>query len=85
MDFIFADPHLIKDSEERYYSEKVKKLSYIWNSHSGISIERKLMDLPVKHNDKFTFGSFNNYGTLSDETIETWRVILKNNNSKLIL
>ena len=81
MDFIFADPHLIKDSEERYYSEKVKKLSYIWNSHSGISIERKLMDLPVKHNDKFTFGSFNNFNKISDETLKCWEKILKSSES----
>ncbi len=77
MDFIFADPHLIQDGEERYYSEKVKKLSYIWNSHSGLPIERKLMDLPVKHAGKFTFGSFNNFNKISNETLNCWEKILK--------
>ena len=77
MDFIFADPHLIKDGEERYYSEKVKKLSYIWNSHSGLPVERKLVDLPVKHAGKFTFGSFNNFNKISNETLNCWEKILK--------
>ena len=81
MDFIFADPHLIQDDEEKYYSEKVKKLSYIWNSHSGLPIERKLMDLPVKNTGKFTFGSFNNFNKISNETLNCWEKILKSSES----
>ena len=50
-----------------------------------ISSEIKINELPAIKNKYTTFGSFNNYGKLSDETIETWSVILKNNNSKLIL
>ena len=81
MDFIFADPHLIQDGEERFYSEKVKKLSYIWNSHSGLSIKRKLIDLPVKNTGKFTFGSFNNFNKISNETLNCWEKILKSSKS----
>ena len=42
-------------------------------------------NLPAKQNSIFTFGSFNNFAKLSDETIKLWSKILNNTNSRLIL
>ena len=61
------------------------RLPKIWNSHFLISSEIEINELPAIKNKYLTFGSFNNYGKLSDETVKTWSEILKNNNSKLIL
>ena len=85
MDYLIADENLIKKEEDSNYTEKIIRLPKIWNSHYLISSEIKINELPAIKNKYTTFGSFNNYGKLSDETIETWSVILKNNNSKLIL
>ena len=85
MDYLIADENLIKKEEDFNYTEKIIRLPKIWNSHFLISPEIKINELPAIKNKYTTFGSFNNYGKLSDETIETWSVILKNNNSKLIL
>ncbi len=85
MDYLIADENLIKKEEDFNYTEKIIRLPKIWNSHFLISSEIKINELPAKKNKYITFGSFNNYAKLSDETIKTWSEILKNNNSKLIL
>jgi len=85
MDYLIADENLIKKEEEFNYSEKIIRLPNIWNSHFLISSKIEVNELPAIKNKFITFGSFNNYGKLSDDAIETWSKILKNNNSKLIL
>ncbi len=85
MDYLIADQNLIKKEEESNYSEKIIRLPKIWNSHFLISSKIEVNELPAIKNKFITFGSFNNYGKLSDDAIETWSKILKNNNSKLIL
>ncbi len=86
IDFLFADKNLIYEDEYNLYSEKVINLPNIWNVHSGFNYERKFNQLPALKGKKFTFGSFNNFMKISEETIETWSEILKRiPNSNLIL
>ncbi len=85
IDYLIADKNLIKKEEELNYTEKIIRLPKIWNSHFLISSELKINELPAIKNKFVTFGSFNNYGKLSDDVIETWSKILKNDNSRLIL
>ena len=86
MDYIFADENLIFNDEEKYYTEKVIKLKNIWNTHIGFDFERAKLSTPANKNGYVTFGSFNNFNKISDETIETWGSILKKiSNSKLLL
>ena len=85
IDYLIADQNLIKKEEEFNYSEEIIRLPKIWNSHFLISSKIEINELPALKNKFITFGSFNNYGKLSNETIEIWSKILKNNNSKLIL
>ena len=85
IDYLIADQNLIKKEEEFNYSEEIIRLPKIWNSHFLISSKLEINELPAIKNKFITFGSFNNYGKLSYDTIETWSEILKNNNSKLIL
>lgn len=86
IDYIIADENLIIEEEKKLYSEKVIKLPEIWNSHSGFNYKRKFNKLPHLENKTFTFGSFNNFRKISDETIEAWSKILeKVPNCKLVL
>ena len=86
IDYLISDKNLILPGEEGMYSEKIVKLPQIWNTHSGFEYERKFNNLPFLKNNFFTFGSFNNFRKISDETIDAWTQILnKVPNSKLIL
>ena len=85
IDYLIADNNLIK-SEENHYSEKIIKLKEIWNAHSGFDFKRDFSDTPAKKNNYITYGSFNNFLKISDETVYVWSEILKKSqNSKLIL
>ena len=86
IDYIIADPHLIKKNEENYYSEKILKLPKIWNCHSGIKHNVEIGDLPFTKNNFITFGCFNNSSKITEEVIETWSEILLNvDNSRLLI
>ena len=86
MDYIFADKNLIMDDEVNLYSEKIIYLSGIWNTHSGLEIERVKQVPPLIKNNYLTFGSFNNFANINNNVVRFWSEILKSiKNSKLIL
>ena len=86
MDYLIADPNLIKKNEVKLYSEKILLLPNIWNCHFGLGVFRKENPPPLIKNKYITFGSFNNANKISDEVVSVWSKILKNtNNSRLIL
>ena len=85
MDYLIADHNVVKKNEEKFYSEKILYLPNIWSAMSKPKDFPDVNILPVKSNSIFTFGSFNNFYKLSDETIKVWSKILNNSNSRLIL
>jgi len=86
VDYLFSDKNLINETEHNLYSEKIIYLPNIWNSHCGFNHERKFNELSALNLKNFTFGSFNNFMKISDETIDVWSDILKQTeNSSLIL
>ena len=86
MDYLIADPNLIKKNEDKFYSEKILFLPSIWSCHPGFEILRKKTLSPLIKNKHTTFGSFNNINKISNEVVDVWSKILKdNNNSRLIL
>ena len=86
LDYIIADKYLIKDQEEKFYSEKILRMSNIWSCHSGFKFKREFTQSPFRKNKYITFGSFNNYLKLSDDVIKVWSKILSSvKNSKLLL
>jgi len=86
MDYLIADPNLIKKNELKLYSEKILFLPNIWNCHSGLDISRIETPAPLIKNKHITFGSFNNAFKISDEVVSVWSKILKSiNNSRLII
>jgi len=84
MDYIVADPNLIKKNEYHHYREKIILMPKIWNS---LPKPNYLPDINPKteNEDFFVYGSFNNFQKISNETINTWSILLKEDNSKLIL
>jgi len=61
-------------------------LPEIWNSHSGLDLERYHYPPPQTINKHVTFGSFNNFNKINDDVIKVWSNILnKVEGSKLIL
>jgi len=86
IDYIIADHNLILKDEEKLYIEKIIRLPNIWSTHSGFSFKREFLDQPYEKEKIFTFGSFNNFKKISDETVDVWSSILQNvSNSRLIL
>ena len=86
MDYMIADPNVIKKDETTLYSEKVIFLPEIWNCHSGLDVKRTNYQSPCFKNNFFTFGSFNNFNKINDDVIRVWSEILKNvNKSRLVL
>ena len=86
IDYIIADKNLVMMDEEKLYLEKVIRLPKVWSSHAGFDLKRKYNNLPSEKDKIFTFGSFNNFRKISDETVDTWSLILQNvSNSRLIL
>ena len=86
MDYIIADPNLVFENEKKNYSEKIIYMPKIWNSHSGINIERVYTQPPIVKNKYITFGSFNNFKKINDNVVNVWsRILKKIPNSKLLL
>ena len=86
MDYLIADPNLIKKDENKLYTEKILLLPNIWNCHFGLGASRKKISPPLIKNKYITFGSFNNANKISDEVVSVWSEILKcTNNSRLVL
>ena len=86
MDYIISDPNLIKQDEQKFYSEKVIYLPEIWNCHCGFDFERKENPPPFINNKYFTFGSFNSFNKINPDVVNVWSNILKRvSKSKLVL
>jgi len=85
MDYLIADHNLIKKGEEKLYSEKILYLPKIWNTYSRPTILPPISHLNEKDSSLFSYGSFNNFKKISDDTIEVWSNIIKNSNSQIYL
>ena len=85
VDYLIADHNLIKKNEENLYAEKILYLPKIWNAHF-LPTELPPVNNPTKKKDLiFSYGSFNNFNKISDDTIEVWSKIIKSSNSKIYL
>ena len=82
VDFLIADPNLIKKDEKKLYTEQILFMPNIWNV---MSKPKKLPEIIYREKKIFTYGSFNNFQKISEETIIIWSKILKNENCRLIL
>ena len=85
MDYLIADNNLIKKDEENLYSEKILYLPKIWNAFSRPTELPSINHSAKKDSLLFSYGSFNNFAKISDDTIEVWSRIVNNSNSRIYL
>ena len=85
MDYLIADHNLIKKGEEKLYSEEILYLPKIWNTYSRPTELPPINYLNKKDGLLFSYGSFNNFKKISDNTIEVWSKIIKSSNSQIYL
>ena len=84
IDYMIADPYVLSEKENKT-GQKIIRLKKIWNSLSKLN-EVEINELPALSNKYFTFGCFNNFLKISDETLDIWSQILNNiPNSRLML
>ena len=84
LDYLVADKNVIMQNEESLYKEKILYLPKIWNALSVPENLPSITDEKIK-NKLFTFGSFNNFKKISNDTIKVWSKILIGTNSQIIL
>ena len=83
MDYIIADQNiLISDND---FAEKVLKIKEIWSTLDINNIFFQIEELPQKINRHITFGAFNNFKKLNENTLLLWSKILKNVQDSKIL
>jgi protein O-GlcNAc transferase len=85
MDYLVADQNLIKKDEENLYLEKILFLPKIWNAYSLPAELPPINCQNKKDNSLFSYGSFNNFKKISDDTIDVWSKIIKNSKSQIYL
>ena len=85
VDYLIADHNLIKKNEESLYAEKILYLPKIWNTHFQPTELPPVNNSTKKEDLIFSYGSFNNFNKISDDTIEVWSKIIKSSNSKIYL
>ena len=85
MDYLIADNNLVKKDEENLYSEKILYLPKIWNAFSCEAELPSINHSAKKDKPLFSYGSFNNFAKISDDTIEVWSRIVNNSNSRIYL
>ena len=81
IDYLIADHNVIKENEEVLYVEKILYLPKIWNAHS---LPTELPQIK-KDGSVFSYGSFNNFKKISDDTVEIWSKIIIRSNSQIYL
>ena len=71
---------------EKYYSEKLYRLPNNFLCFTGKEETELIREIPFIRNNYITFGSFNNFSKITDETIKIWSSILNIiPNSRLVL
>ena len=87
MDYRLTDPYLDPDSEsDCHYSERSIRLPDTFHCYDPFLDDVVPSELPALTNNFLTFGSFNNFGKVSDETLAMWGKALANvANSRLVL
>ena len=87
IDYRFTD--MITDpigQTEKYYSENLYRLPNNFLCFTGEEETEFIREIPFVRNKYITFGSFNNFSKITDETIKTWSSILNIiPNSRLVL
>ena len=76
MDYILADSVVLPAEEEKFYTEKVRRLSDSYLCFDLPKFKIGIKNPPVMNTGIITFGCFNNYNKINRATIELWAEIM---------
>lgn len=86
MDYRISDSFADPEGTEKYSSENLIRLPGGFHCYSCGNTMPEVGSLPADTNGYVTFGSFNNYAKVSEETVWLWSEVLKNSpGSRLLL
>jgi predicted O-linked N-acetylglucosamine transferase (SPINDLY family) len=77
MDYVFADPQVVREGEDQYFVEKVHRISYSYCFYKPDDYRLEPAEPPVKKNGYITFGSFHRFGKVNPQVLELWAEVLK--------
>lgn len=76
IDYLIADPVTLPESQERYFTEKIRRLPETRLCFSRPDVEIEVSPLPALTNGYVTFGCFNNLAKMNDDVVALWSRIL---------
>jgi protein O-GlcNAc transferase len=77
MDYLIADKHCIPEDAEHLYTEKIMRLPDGFLCYEPPAVAPEVSSLPALERDYVTFCSFNQLSKVSQATIQTWEVLLR--------
>ncbi len=85
MDFLIADDNLIREGEEKYFTERIYKIPDCYCHCDLYNIPEHKAELPYDRNGFITFGSTNGLHKISPDVVALWAGLLKRvPNSKIL-
>ncbi|MFA7239783.1 MAG: tetratricopeptide repeat protein, partial [Sulfuricellaceae bacterium] len=86
MDYLIADPWTLPESEEAYFTEKIRRLPETRLCFTPPDVAVSVSPLPALTNGYVTFGCFNNLAKINDDVVALWaRVLQATPGSRLFL
>jgi protein O-GlcNAc transferase len=77
IDYMLTDKFLVKEGEEKDYTEKILRMPTVFAPYSIPYEEIKIQSAPCIKNGYVTFGCFNNFIKVNPKVLDTWISILK--------
>ncbi|MDD5177598.1 MAG: tetratricopeptide repeat protein [Sterolibacterium sp.] len=86
IDYLIADPWVLPETEEVYFTEKIWRLPETRLCFTPPDMDLDVSPLPALTNGYVTFGCFNNLTKMNDDVVAVWsRVLATVPNSRLFL
>ncbi|HSY27134.1 MAG TPA: peptide-binding protein, partial [Burkholderiaceae bacterium] len=86
MDYLIADPWVLPETEEVYFTEKIWRLPETRLCFTVPDCNLEVSPLPALSNGYITFGCFNNLVKMNDDVVAVWANVLASvPNSRLFL
>lgn len=86
IDYLIADPWVLPETEETYFTEKIWRLPETRLCFTPPEIDVEVSPLPALSNKYITFGCFNKLAKMNDDVVKLWaRLLLSVPDSRLFL
>jgi predicted O-linked N-acetylglucosamine transferase (SPINDLY family) len=76
IDYLIADPWVLPETEEAYFTEKIWRLPETRLCFTSPDVDVEVSLLPALSNGYITFGCFNNLSKMNDDVVALWAKVL---------